>query len=138
MTEQRIFVAEDDHSVLDLVRTRLTVAGYAVSFARDGQEALQMITASRPEAVILDVNMPVMDGFEVLKELKASAETADIPVMMLTARNVVGDVQNAIRLGANDYLAKPFRDDLFLMRVARLLRSKAARPAPAPPSFFEV
>jgi len=127
-TRKRIFVAEDDNNVLELVRTRLGVVGYHVSYARDGLEAQQMIPSSQPDGIILDVNMPVIDGFELLKELKADRETASIPVMMLTARNMLGEIQTAIALGANDFLTKPFRDDVLLMRVARLMRAKAAMP----------
>jgi DNA-binding response OmpR family regulator len=129
-TRQHILVAEDDRSILELVRTRLSVAGYHVSFARNGLEAMEMIPSNKPDGVILDINMPVMDGFDVLRKLKAQPDTAVIPVMMLTARNSVGDVQTALSLGANDFLTKPFRDDLLLLRVARLMRSKGAVPKP--------
>jgi len=140
----RIFVAEDDRGVLDLLRTRLTVAGYQVGYARDGRDAVQGITARPPHAVLLDINMPELDGFGVLRALKANTTTASVPVMMMTARQGAEDVHAAIALGANDYLAKPFRDEVLLLRLARLLRGKARRPppsgdlAPSPPDDDDI
>ncbi|MCC6918006.1 MAG: response regulator [Alphaproteobacteria bacterium] len=126
----QIFVAEDDRGVLDLLRTRLTVAGYQVGYARDGRDALQGITARPPHAVLLDVNLPELDGFGVLKALKANTTTARVPVMMMTARQRAEDVRTAIALGANDYLAKPFRDEVLLLRLTRLLRARVTLPSP--------
>lgn len=123
----RVMIAEDDRGVLELVRIRLGLAGYQVSYARDGVEALKAITATRPDAAILDINMPELDGLEVLKAIKANRATAHIPVMMLTARNAPADVQTAISLGASDFLAKPFDDEVLLRRVARLVQSVRQR-----------
>ena len=120
--DYKIVVAEDDEAVLDLVRTRLMLAGYDTHYARDGAEALKVIASCRPSAIILDVNMPEMDGFTVLKTLKKQSATMLIPVMMLTARNAPQDVERAISLGASDFLVKPFNDQALLMRVARLVR----------------
>jgi DNA-binding response OmpR family regulator len=122
-----VFVAEDNEHVLDLLVTRLQMAGYAISSARDGVRALTGIESSRPAAVILDINMPGLDGFEVLRILRSRPQTASTPVMMLTVRNSVADVQRAIGLGTGDYMTKPFDDRDLLARVARLVR----RPEPA-------
>lgn len=122
---RRILIAEDDRDVLDLIRVRLGVAGYQVAYERDGLAALKSIGLTHPDAVILDVNMPELDGFEVLRALKLAPATATIPVMMLTARNAPEDVQKAIRLGAKDFLAKPFDDVNLLRRVARLFARRA-------------
>jgi DNA-binding response OmpR family regulator len=83
----------------------------------------------RPDAIVLDINMPEMDGFEVLGALN-SASTAMIPVLILTARHAVGDVQRAIGLGAKDYLAKPFSEAQLLARVRRLFRAPIAASVP--------
>ena len=80
-------------------------------------------------AVLLDINMPKSDVFGVLEELRRHDNTASIPVMALTARNSPGDIQRAIKLGARDYLAKPFKDAQLLARVARLVRT-ASQPKP--------
>lgn len=129
---RRIFIAEDDRNLLELLTTRLSVAGYDTAFGRDGWEAIDGIHSTRPDAIILDVNMPRLDGFGVLRHIRKSPLVANIPVMMLTARNAPGDVKEALALGARDYLAKPFSDALLLARVARLLRSRPVAPTASP------
>jgi DNA-binding response OmpR family regulator len=128
----RIFIAEDDRNVLELLTTRLSLAGYDTAFGRDGWEALEGIHSTRPAAILLDVNMPRLDGFGVLRHLRKSPAVANIPIMMLTARHAPDDVREALALGARDYLAKPFTDSQLLTRVARLLRRRP-EPAPKPP-----
>ncbi|WP_419252735.1 response regulator [Caulobacter sp. ErkDOM-YI] len=125
---RRIFIAEDDRNLLELLTTRLSVAGYDTVFGRDGWEAIDGIHSTRPDAIILDVNMPRLDGFGVLRHIRKSPLVANIPVMMLTARNAPDDVKEALALGARDYLAKPFSDALLLARVARLLRARPVAP----------
>lgn len=127
MAEQRIpriFVAEDDDGILDLLITRLSIAGYHTSHERDGLAALEAIRRAPPNACILDVNMPRLDGFQLLKRLRADPMTAHVPVLILTARRGTDDIKTAIRLGATDYLSKPFSDEQLLARVARLLRKR--------------
>jgi two-component system OmpR family response regulator len=128
MAEQRaprIFIAEDDESILDLLVTRLRIAGYFTPHEKDGLAALEAIRRAPPNACILDVNMPRMDGFQVLKRLRSDPLTAHIPVLILTARRAPDDIKKAIALGATDYLSKPFNDDQLLARVARMLRRRA-------------
>ena len=125
---RRILVVDDDPFVLELILTRLTLAGYRTYSARDGHEALQRMADVRPDAMVLDINMPRLDGFGVLRHMAASGLTQRIATMVLTARNQPQDVQKAISLGARDYLSKPFRDDQFLARVARLLRKRGGEP----------
>lgn len=122
--QRRILVVDDDPFVLELLTTRLTLAGYRTYSARDGQEALRRMVDVRPEAMVLDINMPRLDGFGVLRQMGASGLTERIATMVLTARNQGEDVQKAISLGARDYLSKPFRDDMLLARVARLFRKR--------------
>ena len=126
---RRIFVAEDDRNLLELLTTRLSLAGYETVCGRDGWEALEGVHSTCPAAIVLDVNMPRLDGFGVLRHLGKSPRVAHIPVMMLTARNAPDDIRKALALGARDYLAKPFTDAQLLARLARLLRS---RPASTP------
>src|ERR1700749_2551358 len=120
----RIFIAEDDESILDLLVTRMRIAGYHTSQERNGMAALEAIKRAPPTACILDVNMPGMDGFTVLKRLRADPLTAHVPVLILTARRAPDDIKTAIRLGPTDYLSKPFNDEQLLARVARLLRKR--------------
>ncbi len=126
----RIVVAEDDEAILELVVTRLELAGYQAFIARDGYRALEAIYTNNPHGVVLDVNMPGLDGLGVLRSLRANAKFRTTPVMMLTARKDSDDVLLAMSLGAKDYLTKPFEDAKLLARVARLTtrRSPARRP----------
>ncbi|WP_165186133.1 response regulator transcription factor [Caulobacter soli] len=130
MGRTRILVVEDDPIVLDLITTRLDIAGYDTYFARDGFEGLKRLHELRPSALVLDLNMPRLDGFGLLRKMRL--EGLNTPTMVLTARNQPDDVQQAITLGARDFLAKPFKDEQLLQRVGRLLRRAPARPAKAP------
>ena len=124
----RIVVAEDDDAVLELIRTRLELAGYSVSYARDGHEALEVIRTVKPSALVLDLNMPRLDGFGVLTALKNQKHRAPLPTLVLTARHAGEDVKRCLMLGAKDYLAKPFKDKDLLARVGRLLRAAPSLP----------
>jgi two-component system chemotaxis response regulator CheY len=121
----RIFVADDDRAILDLITTRLDLAGYHTIQARDGWQALEGIYASRPAAVVLDIGMPRLDGLGVLRHLRKTPSFASLPVMMVTARNTPMEVRSAMELGARDFLTKPFEDAQLLSRVARMLRRRA-------------
>lgn len=124
---RRVLVVEDDPFLLELITTRLELAGFDTRAARDGSQALQRLTEFRPEAMVLDINMPVLDGFGVLIHIQAQGLTEKTPTMVLTARNSPEDVSKAIKLGARDYLSKPFKDEQLIARVGRLLmRSRAA------------
>jgi DNA-binding response OmpR family regulator len=128
---RRVLVVEDDTFLLELITTRLELAGFDTRGARDGSQALQRLTEFRPEAMVLDINMPVLDGFGVLNHMRAQGLIEKTPTMVLTARNSPEDVSKAIKLGARDYLSKPFKDEQLIARVGRLLvrsRTAAARP----------
>jgi two-component system OmpR family response regulator len=125
-----VLVVEDDASVRQLVRTRLDMANYDVHVASNGNEALSQILRLRPDAMILDINMPEMDGFAVLEALRAQREMPRPATMVLTARHAEEDVRRALMLGAKDYLTKPFSEAQLLARVARLLRPPLGRTAP--------
>lgn len=122
----RVLVVEDDRGILDLVVTRLQIAGYRTSFARNGSDAIESMRTTTPQAMVLDLNMPGLDGFGVLRRLRELGLGIP-PTLVLTARNASCDVSEVVRLGARDFLTKPFRDQDLLARVARLLRR---RPAP--------
>ncbi|MBL8552780.1 MAG: response regulator transcription factor [Phenylobacterium sp.] len=123
---RRVLVADDEPYILELIVTRLELAGFDVRPSRNGQDALERLADFKPEAMVLDINMPVLDGFGVLARMKAQGLSDKVPTMVLTARNSGDDVARAIRLGARDYLAKPFKDEALIARVGRLL----ARPRP--------
>jgi len=117
---RRVLVVDDDPAIRELVVTRLELSGCETREARNGQQAIERIRQFRPEAMVLDLNMPVLDGFGVLSFLRSWAGPP-VPTMVLTARNSREDVAECLRLGARDYLAKPFKDSQLLLRVARLL-----------------
>jgi len=117
-----VLIVEDDRSVRDLIRAYLQMSGYEVLVAYDGAEALNHVRSANPDAMILDINMPVMDGFTVLEKLSETA-SPHLPVLVLTARHASADVRRAITLGARDFLAKPFTEVQLTARVTRLLRT---------------
>ena len=131
----RIVIAEDDLSVLALLRTRLEIAGFPTSFACNGRQALDVIASVQPSVVVLDLNMPSLDGFGVLEAMNADPRLRKIPVLVLTACNAGTDLSDCLQLGAMDYMTKPFDDQLFLRRVIRLAmmqsRSSSRRTARA-------
>ena len=128
----RILVVEDDAMIRDLIVTRLELGGFQTFTAADGYQGLTSLAEVKPAGLILDINMPRMDGFAMLRSMKQSGLLARTPTMVLTARNQTDDVKTAIALGARDFLAKPFRDEQLLVRVARLIR-KAPPPKPIAP-----
>lgn len=123
----KVVVAEDDPGILELIRIRLELAGYHTFYARDGRRAMDAVRSIQPHCVVLDIGLPQMDGFEVLRSIKTDPALKHIPVLMLTARHLESDVQRALAGGAQDYLTKPFDDKKFLQRVARLVTPMSAR-----------
>ena len=115
-----IVVADDDPTIVDLVRLRLGLAQYEVVAAHDADVALAMVRARRPVLVILDVQMPGGGGLSALSKLKTDPETCSVPVMMMTGERNAETVLQAMEDGADDYLVKPFHPDALLQRVSRL------------------
>jgi DNA-binding response OmpR family regulator len=116
----KIEVVDDDLELRHLIAFALRDAGYLIVEAGDGEDALKLFQQERPDLLILDVNMPRADGFEVLRRLRASG--ARVPVMMLTVRAAEEDQVRGLDLGADDYLPKPFSPRTLLARVRALLR----------------
>jgi two-component system, OmpR family, response regulator MprA len=116
----RILVVDDDRPVLESLRRSLAFNGYEVDLARDGQEALARLAERRPDAIVLDVMMPRLDGLETCRRLRAAGE--ELPVLMLTARDAVSDRVAGLDAGADDYLPKPFALEELLARLRALLR----------------
>jgi two-component system response regulator MprA len=116
----RILVVDDDAAVRDSLARTLRFEAYQVDTAQDGQEALDAVHADEPDAVILDVSMPRLDGLQACRQLRA--EGVLVPVLMLTARDSVGDRVAGLDAGADDYLVKPFALQELLARVRAMLR----------------
>lgn len=130
-----VFVAEDDAGVRELVRTRLENAGYHTRWAGNGHDAYEQCRRARPDAIVLDVNMPGLDGFGLLERWRRVGGELP-PTLMLTARHCAEDVRRALALGARDFLTKPFDDQKLLTRVARLLRPVKPVSVPGPDSVW--
>src|SRR5438309_692298 len=106
-----ILVVDDDSDSRKLLHSILSADGYAVRAADEGALALAFISLRRPELILLDVRMPGMDGFEVCRRLKDDADTRDIPVIFLTANGAPAEKVEGLRLGAADYVTKPFQEE---------------------------
>ncbi|HEY7138717.1 MAG TPA: response regulator [Methylomirabilota bacterium] len=120
----RILLAEDEQQIGDMVAFKLTNSGHDVIRVVDGEAALAAAERDRPEVIILDVMMPLMDGFAVLGRLKANPDLRAIPVIMLTARGQERDVLSGLQAGAADYIVKPFSLKELLARVDVALRRR--------------
>ena len=118
----KILLAEDEKQIGDMVAFKLTNSGHQVVRARDGEEALRLAAAERPELVLLDVMMPVLNGFEVLRRLKADPALQATPVIMLTAKGRARDVLAGLSAGAVDYVVKPFSLKELAARIEAALR----------------
>lgn len=126
-----VLVADDDAWILRMVTTVLEKRGYTVETAVDGEEALQRALARTPDLLITDVMMPRMDGWALVRRLRAHAQLAMLPVIFLTALTSEEDRIRGFRLGADDYVPKPFRFEELDLRVARTLRRAEAAMAEA-------
>ena len=122
---KKILAVDDERHIVRLVEVNLQRAGYEVVTAYDGREALEKVKAENPDLVVLDVMMPYMDGFEVLKTLKADPSTAEIPVIMLTAKAQDADVFRGWQSGVDCYLTKPFNPMELLTFVKRIFDSQS-------------
>ena len=123
----QILVADDDTAVRDSLKRSLAFNGYEVSLAEDGAATLAAVDTATPDLILLDVNMPQVDGLEVCRRLRAAGN--DVPILMLTARVEVGDRVLGLDAGADDYLPKPFALEELLARVRALLRRNPPTPA---------
>ncbi|MDI3509836.1 MAG: hypothetical protein PWQ61_601 [Betaproteobacteria bacterium] len=130
----QLLIAEDDELLRDALQTQLTQAGHAVDVAEDGQVALDMMTRSAYDALVLDLGLPKVDGLEVLRRLRERLPA--LPVLVLTARDGVEDRVAGLNAGADDYLTKPFSREELLARLQAILRRSrlpAYGPSPAEP-----
>ena len=129
---ERILVVDDEPDILALVTYHLAKAGYRVSTAATGAEALRAAREERPALLVLDLMLPGMSGFDVIEQLRGDETTRDIAVLMLTARREEPDRIRGLSLGADDYLTKPFSPQELVLRVGAILRRMTAASTASP------
>lgn len=124
----RILVVEDERDIAALVAYHLTKEGYRVRTAEGGNEALEAVSAERPDLVLLDLMLPGFSGYEVLAEIRRRPELTEVPIIVLTARREESDRIKGLELGADDYLTKPFSPRELVLRVGAVLRRAQSPP----------
>ena len=132
----RILVVDDDRAVRDALRRALTLGGYEVQVAEDGEQALEQVVRAIPDAVVLDVGLPGIDGLEVCRRLRRLGNR--VPILILTARDAVADRIDGLDVGADDYMVKPFDVGELKARLRALLRRSGPEVDPQSLSFAEV
>ncbi|MEY3704896.1 MAG: hypothetical protein RLY29_268, partial [Actinomycetota bacterium] len=124
LNAQRVLVVDDEKSISELITTSLRFVGFEVKTAATGAEALRIAEEFKPHALILDVMLPDLDGFEVCRQLRASGQ--DVGVLFLTARDSTEDTIKGLTLGGDDYVTKPFSLEVLVARLRALLRRTGA------------
>jgi DNA-binding response OmpR family regulator len=132
----KVLVVEDDAEIMDLIRTALSFREYESVETMSGANAVTLAVQHKPDLVILDLQLPDVDGLEVCRRLKAEPPTKNIPVLMLTARDSVADIVRGLEAGANDYVTKPFEVMELMARVRAQLR--LAESLQGPPRVLEL
>lgn len=122
---KKILVADDEPNILVSLEYLLKREGYTVLVAHDGQEALDLISAQRPDLVLLDVMMPIKSGFEVCQAVRANEALQGVQILMLTAKGRDTDMAKGLALGANAYMTKPFSTQALVQKVAAMLALEA-------------
>lgn len=124
MSKGKLLIVDDDKDFVTALSARLESRGFVVVKAFDGKEGLEKAYTEKPDAIVLDVTMPEMNGFDICKKLKTDENYKTVPVIMLTARSSPEDVKSAKDMGADAYFIKPFELDMLLYEVNALLRMK--------------
>jgi DNA-binding response OmpR family regulator len=118
---KRILVADDEIYIVHILEFTLTMEGYEVLTAADGEEALRRVENDRPDLVVLDIMMPKMDGYEVLRRMRADQDSRQTPVILLSAKGRPIDRETGLDTGADDYIVKPFSPRRLLEKIQDLL-----------------
>jgi DNA-binding response OmpR family regulator len=117
-----ILVVDDEPEIVQLVAKVMEARGHRVSIARDGQECLDQIAAERPDVLVVDLNLPKLDGFEVCRRLRADDKTRSLPIVMMTAAfPTLEDADRGLTTGADEYVVKPFLREVLVHNIERLL-----------------
>ena len=126
MPKKKILVIEDEPDYQRLFKTILAAEGYGVVLADNGEEGLRLLEETSPDLIFLDINMPKMDGYEVCTKIRSGEVQPRIPIIFITIRSQVEEIVQGLKLGADDYILKPFSPEEVLARVAALLRKTSA------------
>ena len=122
LTGSKVLIADDNEQNRELLDAYLADEGYEIFMATDGQETMDVVEASDPDSILLDIMMPRMSGYEVCEQLKSNPARQGIPVLMVTALNEMGDIEKAVKAGCDDFLTKPVNQLELRTRVRSLLR----------------
>ncbi len=130
MQKKHVLIVEDEESLLKLETILLTVKGYEVTGAINGNDALEKLAAAKFDLVLLDIMLPDVDGFEVCRRIRCNPTTSEIPVVMLTARKSPEDQERGLACGANAYLTKPFKSAMIIELIDSLVYGSKAAEKP--------
>ncbi|MFQ5572167.1 MAG: response regulator [Acidiferrobacterales bacterium] len=122
----KILLVEDNQMNRDMLSRRLTRKGYEVAIAVDGQQGIEMARSQTPDLILMDMSLPVLDGWEATRQLKSAPETQAIPIIALTAHAMAGDREKAVEAGCNDYDTKPIELPRLLEKIEALLGGKVS------------
>ena len=123
----KVLVVEDNEMNRDILSRRLSRRGYVVVFAIDGQQGVEMARSEKPDIILMDLSLPVMDGWEATRRVKADEAVRNVPVIGLTAHALVGDREKALAAGCDDYDTKPVEFDRLVEKIERLLGERQDR-----------
>ena len=125
MAKEKILIVDDDHDVVEILRSLLSYKGFTVVAVYDGASALSKVKEEKPDLVVLDIMMPGMDGYNVCETIKTDPETKNIPVIMLTAKDMFGDVEKALEKKADWYIAKPYDSKYLVDKINQFLSKRS-------------
>jgi two-component system phosphate regulon response regulator PhoB len=124
MARETILIVDDEEDIIELIKYNLKTEGYVILTAGTGEKAIKTARQSLPDLIVLDLMLPGIDGLEVTRYLKNNDQTADIPIVMVTAKGEESDVVTGLELGANDYISKPFSPRELVARIRAILRRR--------------
>src|SRR3954452_23403586 len=131
MPKPKVLVIEDERALVEVLTYNLQREGFEVLTALDGQEGLRKAQLKLPDLIVLDLMLPVLPGLEVCRELRAGAQTRDIPIVMVTAKAEEADELVGLAMGADDYVTKPYSMKVLIQRIKKELRHRQAHDEPA-------
>lgn len=127
-SKAKILIVEDDRDILELIEYNLRKEGYQVVTATSGEDGLESVKSEKPDMALLDLMLPGIDGLEVCKLLKVNPATADIQIIIVSAKGEESDIVIGLELGADDYITKPFSPKILIARIRACLRRKSQQP----------